>query len=244
MNKTFKMALALLLTPCCVLAEPKLIGEINSLLSSPSFSGRIIQIFLLVGVLGLAPSIFIMATSFVRISVVLSLVKNALGLQQSPPAQVLNALALFLTLFIMSPAMQISYQEGLKPMMEGKLSQEKAIPKIVEPFKEFMVANARPQDIELFAQMSKLEAGRGVDLPLQVIIPAFMISELKRAFEIGFVLFLPFLVIDLLVSSILMSMGMMMLPPTMASLPFKIAFFVLIDGWYLLAGSLVKGFVS
>lgn len=222
--------------------EPRLADQLNSFLSAPSFSGRIIQIFLLVGILGIAPSIFIMVTSFIRISVVLSIVRNALGLQHSPPSQVLNALALFLTFFIMTPVAQKSYQEGLSPMLQGKLSEEKALPLITAPFKKFMVANSRAQDIELFCQIAQMQLND--DLPLQVIVPAFMISELKKAFEIGFVLFLPFLIIDLLVSSILMSMGMMMMPPVMVSLPFKLVFFVLIDGWYLLAGSLVKSFSS
>jgi flagellar biosynthesis protein FliP len=240
-KKLIKLAvLSALLLPLCALSEPKLIDQVNNLLAAPSFSGRIIQIFLLIGVLGVAPSIFIMVTSFVRISIVLSIVRNAIGLQHSPPNQVLNALALFLTFFIMAPVAQKAYQDGLSPMLQGKLSEEKAVPLIAAPFKKFMVANTRAQDIDLFASIAKTKITD--DLPLQVVVPAFIISELKKAFEIGFVLFLPFLVIDLLTSSILMSMGMMMMSPAMVSLPLKLIFFVLIDGWHLLAGSLVKGF--
>jgi flagellar biosynthetic protein FliP len=222
------------------------ISELQNFLSGPSFSGRIIQIFLLIGVLGIAPSLLIMVTSFVRISVVLSIVRTALGLQQSPPTQVLNCLALFLTFFIMSSSFKQSYDQGLKPLIAQTLSEEEAIPLIIEPFKKFMLANTRSKDLDLFSGIAQIEITNDSieNLPLEVVIPSFMISELRRGFEIGFLLFLPFLIIDIVVASLLMSMGMMMMPPVMVSLPFKVIFFVLIDGWYLLAGSLIKSFVS
>ncbi len=222
------------------------VDDVQKLLAGPSFSGRVIQVFLLIGVLGLAPSLLIMVTSFVRISIVLSIVRTALGLQQSPPNQVLNCLALFLTFFIMSSSFKQAYDCGLKPLIAETLSPEEAIPLIVEPFKKFMVANTRSKDLELFSGIAQVEINSDSleNLPLEVVIPSFMISELRRGFEIGFLLFLPFLIIDIVIASILMAMGMMMMPPIMVSLPFKIIFFVLIDGWYLLAGSLTKGFIT
>ncbi|MBN8512084.1 MAG: flagellar type III secretion system pore protein FliP [Rickettsiales bacterium] len=203
------------------------------------------QIFMVITVLGLAPSILIMVTSFVRISIVLSIVRTALGLQQSPPNQVLVSLALFLTFFIMSPTLTESYENGIKPMLEETITEAEAFPLISDPFKKFMVSNTRDKDLDLFISIAKVDAPKELyELPLRVVIPSFMISELKRGFEIGFLLFLPFLIIDIVVASILMAMGMMMMPPVMVALPFKIIFFVLVDGWYLLAGSLVRSFVT
>lgn len=218
-------------------------GEIEDIFSRGSMTGRVMQIFLLISVLGIAPSILIMATPFVRLSIVFSMLRSALGLQQSPPNQVIVSLALFLTFFIISPTLEESYNNGLKPMIEEKISEEEAIPRMVEPFKKFMVNNARTKDIDLFVAIAKENPKQKIEeMPLKVVIPAFMISELRRGFEIGFLIFLPFLIIDIVVSSILMAMGMMMMPPVMVSLPFKIIFFVIIDGWYLLAGSLVRSF--
>jgi len=171
-----------------------------------SITGRIIQLLALVTIIPLAPSILMMTTSFVRIVIVLSLLRTALGLQQTPPNQVLISLALFLTFFIMAPVFQASYQDGIAPLIDGKISE-------------------KPEDT-----------------PFQVLIPAFMISELKRAFEIGFLVYIPFVIIDMLVASTLMAIGMMMLPPVLISLPFKLIFFVLVDGWYTLSGSLVHSF--
>lgn len=218
-------------------------ADIEHLLSSSSMTSRLLQIFMIITVLGLAPSILIMVTSFVRISIVLSIVRTALGLQQSPPNQVIISLALFLTFFIMSPTLDKAYQQGLKPMLEESLPEEEALPLVVQPFKEFMVKNTRDKDLELFTSIAKVEQPDDLALlPLRVVIPSFMISELKRGFEIGFLIFLPFLIIDIVVASILMAMGMMMMPPVMIALPFKIIFFVLVDGWYLLSGSLVQSF--
>ena len=213
--------------------------------SSPSTSSaaRVIQLIVLMTVLSLAPSILIVMTSFMRIVIVLSFLRSAIGLQQTPPNQVLVSLALFLTMFIMAPAFEQSYNEGLKPLMENEITQEEALEKIAMPFHVFMREHVRDKDVKLFADMSpNLTIEKPEDTPYRILVPAFMISELKRAFEIGFLLFIPFIIIDMLVASVLMAMGMMMLPPVMISLPFKLIFFVLVDGWYMLCGSLIKSF--
>jgi flagellar biosynthetic protein FliP len=242
---SFILSATLLITPEIALAADSFATELEHLLGSSSMTSRLMQIFLLITVLGLAPSILIMVTSFVRISIVLSIVRTALGLQQSPPNQVLISLALFLTFFIMSPTLEKSYEQGLKPMLEETLTEEEAFPLIIQPFKKFMVSNTRIKDLDLFRSMAKVDSPEELEnLPLRVIIPSFMISELKRGFEIGFLIFLPFLIIDIVVASVLMAMGMMMMPPVMVALPFKIIFFVLVDGWYLLSGSLVQSFVT
>jgi flagellar biosynthesis protein FliP len=184
-----------------------------------------------------------MVTSFVRLIVVLSFLRSAIGLQQTPPNQVLVSLALFLTLFIMTPAAETAYREGIQPLMENRINETEAFQRTVQPFHAFMIRHVREQDLRLFVDIANIPTiATPEETPLRVLIPAFMISELRRAFEIGFLLFLPFLVIDMVVASILMSMGMMMLPPVMISLPFKLIFFVLVDGWYLVAGSLVQSF--
>lgn len=236
--------LILLLLPVISIAAPA--QTLSDMIDNSSITGRVIQFILLITTLSLAPAILIMVTSFVRISIVLSMVRNAIGLQQSPPNQVLISLALFLTFFIMSPTFEAAYKQGIKPMIEDKISEEEAFPFIVNPFRKFMVANTRTRDVELFSGIAeiKLSEENMEDIPLKVIIPAFMISELRKAFEIGFLIFLPFLIIDIVVSSILMAMGMLMMPPVMVALPFKVIFFVLIDGWYILAGSLVKSFIT
>jgi flagellar biosynthetic protein FliP len=202
----------------------------------------IIQLIALVTVLSLAPSILVMVTSFTRIVVVLSLLRTALGVQQTPPNNVLISLALFLTAFIMAPVAQQAWEDGLSPYIEDRIDEEEAFTRTMSPFRDFMLFHVREQDLQLFVDISEEEAEGPEELGLHVLIPAFMISELRRAFEIGFLLFLPFLIIDMVVASILMSMGMMMLPPIMISLPFKVVFFVLVDGWYLVAGSLVQSF--
>ncbi len=206
-------------------------------------SGRIVQLVVLMSVLSLAPSILVMMTSFTRIVVVLSFLRTALGVQQTPPNSVVISLALFLTFFIMSPTLQSAYEEGVLPLINEEITEIEAFERGTTPFKEFMLDHVREADLTLFIDLS--ETGpydEAMDVPLQIVIPSFMISELRRAFEIGFMLFLPFLIIDLVTASILMSMGMMMLPPVTISLPFKIIFFVLVDGWYLIAGSLVQSF--
>jgi flagellar biosynthetic protein FliP len=208
-----------------------------------SSTARIIQLLVLMTVLSLAPAILVMVTSFTRIIIVLSFLRNALGIQQTPPNSVLISLALFLTAFVMAPTFEIAYRDGIGPLMEDKMTEAEALPLALAPLHAFMMSNVRAQDLKLFADIAKMEpVAEPKDVPLRVLVPAFMISELRRAFEIGFLLFLPFLIIDMVVASILMSMGMMMLPSAVISLPFKIVFFVLIDGWYLVAGSLVQSF--
>ena len=204
---------------------------------------RVIQIAALVTIISLAPSILMMVTSFVRIVVVLSLMRTAIGVQQSPPNSVIISLALFLTAFVMAPVFQKSYEDGISPLMTEQMEFSEAFDKSSVPFKEFMLKQVRTKDLELFMDLSGVETpSEPIATPLHVLIPAFMISELRRAFEIGFLVFLPFIVIDMVVASVLMSMGMMMLPPIIISLPFKLIFFVLVDGWHLIAGSLVQSF--
>lgn len=206
---------------------------------------HIVQLVALMTVLSLAPSIFIMVTSFVRIVVVLSLLRTAMGLQQSPPNAVIVSLALFLTAFVMTPTFTKAYHDGIEPLMAKQIELGEAFTKSSEPFKAFMLTQVRKQDLKLFVDLSKTpEPEEVTGLPLQVVVPAFMLSELRRSFEIGFLIFLPFVVIDMVVASVLMSMGMMMLPPVTISLPFKLIFFVLVDGWALIAGSLVQSFGS
>lgn len=204
---------------------------------------RVVQLMGLLTVLSLAPSIVIMTTSFVRIIVVLSLLRTALGLQQSPPNAVIVSLALFLTAIVMGPTFQRSYDEGVKPLLDQQMELPAAFDAATGPLKTFMLTQVDREDLALFTRLSRVQRpATAQELPMRVVTPAFMISELKRAFEIGFLLFIPFLVIDLVVASVLMSMGMMMLPPVTVSLPFKLIFFVLVDGWRLVAGSLVESF--
>ena len=204
---------------------------------------RVIQLIALLTVLSLAPSILVMMTSFTRIVVVLSLLRTALGTATAPPNAVIVSLALFLTAFVMGPAFQRSYDAGIRPLVANEITAEQAVERASGPFKQFMLKNVRDKDLKLFNDLSKETLPASPDqISLRILIPAFMISELKRAFEIGFLLFLPFLIIDLVVASVLMSMGMMMLPPVVVSLPFKLIFFVLVDGWSLVAGSLVQSY--
>jgi flagellar biosynthesis protein FliP len=193
---------------------------------------RVIQLIAFITVLSLAPSILVMMTSFTRIVVVLSLLRTALGTATAPPNAVIVALALFLTAFVMGPALQSAYETGIRPLINNEISVEQAFQRSSEPLKVFMQRNVREKDLALFSDLSREPRPETpADLSLRILVPAFMISELKRAFEIGFLLFLPFLIIDLVVASVLMSMGMMMLPPVVVSLPFKLIFFVLVDGW-------------
>jgi flagellar biosynthetic protein FliP len=204
---------------------------------------RVIQLIALLTVLSLAPSILVMVTSFTRIIVVLSLLRTALGTATAPPNAVLISLALFLTAFVMGPAFQTAYDTGVRPMINNEITPEQAFERSSVPFKAFMLKNVRDKDLKLFSDLSREPPPATPDeISLRILVPAFMISELKRAFEIGFLLFLPFLIIDLVISSILMSMGMMMLPPVVVSLPFKLIFFVRVDGWSLVAGSLVQSY--
>ena len=205
-------------------------------------SSRIVQLVLLMTVLSLAPSILIMMTSFIRIVVVLSLLRTAIGVQQSPPNPVIMSLALFLTAFVMAPTFTQAYKAGIAPLMNEEMPIEQALPAAAAPIKEFMLSQTREKDLALFFDLAKATPETPEAAPLHIVTPAFMISELRRAFEIGFMIFIPFLIIDMVISSILMAMGMLMLPPIVISLPFKLIFFVLIDGWRLVAGSLVQSF--
>lgn len=208
-------------------------------------TGRIVQVIALMTILSLAPAILIVTTSFTRLIVVLSLLRSAIGVQTTPPNVVIISLALFLTAFIMAPTFESAYQEGILPLIEEEISEDVAFERTAKPFQIFMLKHAREKDILLFMDLSgTAEIAAPEEVPLKVLVPAFMISELKRAFEIGFLLFIPFIVIDMVVASILMSMGMMMLPPVMIALPFKLIFFVLVDGWNLVAKSLVESFVG
>ncbi|NUB14445.1 flagellar type III secretion system pore protein FliP [Azospirillum brasilense] len=213
---------------------------------SGSLSGRVIQGIVLLTVLSVAPGLLVMATSFTRIIVVLSLLRSALGLQQSPPNMVLISLAMFLTFHIMGPVFDTAWQDGLRPMLNEQVTQEQGLERMVEPFRNFMASQVRDKDLSAFAGFSgKLEAEQpktAATADLRVLVPAFLLSELRRAFEIGFLIFLPFLVIDMVVAAVLMAMGMMMLPPVMIALPFKIIFFVLTDGWFLIANSLIRSY--
>lgn len=208
-----------------------------------SATARIFNIILLITVLSIAPSILVMMTSFTRIIVVFSITRSALATNSTPPNMVLLSLALFLTMFVMAPTFEKAWDEGIKPMYEEKLEIAEGLEKAAAPIKEFMVRNTREKDLLLFTDLAhETPAETVAETPLKVAIPAFMISELRRAFEIGFLIFIPFLIIDMVIASVLMSMGMMMLPPTVLALPFKVIFFVLVDGWYMLAGSLVQSF--
>jgi flagellar biosynthetic protein FliP len=203
----------------------------------------VLQIFLLLTVLSLAPSILIMVTSFTRIAIVLSLMRQAIGSNQLPPNQVIIGLALFLSFFIMAPVWQSVHRQALKPYMENQISSQEAFNEAVAPVRKFMIKQTREKDLALLVDVAKLQRPKNIEeVPTHVLIPAFIMSELKSAFQIGFMLYVPFLIIDMVVASVLLSMGMMMLPPVMVSLPFKLMVFVLTDGWYLIVGSLVKSF--
>ena len=219
------------------------VPTVNLSLSAPDTPKQLvtsINVLIVLTLLFLAPSLVLVATTFTRFVIVLGFLRQALGTQQVPPTQVLVMLAMILTYFVMEPVGTKAYNEGIKPYVENKIGYEQAFERTALPFKNFMIRNTREKDLALFVRIRKLPNPKSVkDVPLSVVIPAFLISELKTAFEIGFLLFLPFLIIDMVVASILMSMGMMMLPPVMISLPFKILVFVLIDGWNLLIGNLI-----
>jgi flagellar biosynthetic protein FliP len=211
--------------------------------TSPEQVSTALQVVILLTVLTLAPAILIMTTSFTRLAVVLSLLRNALGTQQMPPAQIIVGLSLFLTFFIMAPTFTKVYDTALGPYLDGKMAQTEFLEKAVEPMREFMLKQTRKKDLGLFMRIAGEKRPQNAsEVPLSSLVPAFVISELKTAFEIGFMIYVPFLVIDMVVASVLLSMGMMMLPPVMVSLPFKLMLFVLVDGWYLIIGSLVKSF--
>jgi flagellar biosynthetic protein FliP len=221
---------------------PKITVQLDQAKDAGDLSSTL-QVVLLITILALAPSIIIMVTSFVRFAVVLSFLRHAVGVQQMPPNQLILALALILTFFVMSPVIDEAYNNGIKPYLDQEISKDEAFDKTVAPVRTFMLAQTREKDLGLFVNIAKLnKPDKPEDIPLHVLIPGFVISELRVAFQIAFVLFIPFLVIDMVVASVLMSMGMMMLPPIIVSLPFKILLFVLVDGWYLLVKSLVESF--
>jgi flagellar biosynthetic protein FliP len=238
------LALILAVLPEMAFAQ---IPDLNSLLppGNGSTSGRIIQLMALITVLSVAPGLLIMVTSFTRFAVALSFLRSGLGLQTTPANLVLVSLALFMTFYVMAPTFDRAWETGVQPLMKNEISEEEAYLKITDPFREFMLAHVRDKDLQTFESLAAESFRKKFDdkrVDLRVIIPAFMISELRRSFEIGFLIMLPFLVIDMIVATLTMSMGMMMLPPTIIALPFKMLFFVLIDGWNLLASGLVRSF--
>ena len=206
-------------------------------------TSRLIQLAVGIGVLSLAPSLLVMTTAFTRIVIVLSLLRTGIGAQGTPPNTVIIGLSLFLTFFVMQPSLEQAWSSGLLPMARGELTELDGLRVTAEPFRKFMVMNARPADLTTFLDLAKIPPPTEIEgMPWRVLVPAFMVGELRRAFEMGFLLFMPFLIIDMVVASVLMSMGMMMLPPSVVSLPFKLVFFVLVDGWRMIAGSLVQSF--
>jgi flagellar biosynthesis protein FliP len=237
--------LFLLLLPTAAVAQ---VPDLSTLLpqGEGSASGRIIQMVALLTVLSLAPGLLIMVTSFTRFVVALSFLRTGLGLQTTPANIVMISLALFLTFYVMAPTFDRAWQSGLQPLMKNEITEQEAYSRVTDPFRDFMLQHVREKDLQTFENLAaesmkvKLD-GQRVDL--RIIIPAFMVSELRRAFEIGFLVVMPFLVIDMIVATLTMSMGMMMMPPTVFALPFKVLFFVLIDGWNLLAVGLVKSFL-
>jgi flagellar biosynthetic protein FliP len=234
-----------LLIPIIILAAPQ-IPTVNLSLTAPETPKQLVTVLnitILLTLLALAPSIVLVMTSFVRLLVVFGFLRQALGAPQSPPTTLLVSLALILTFFIMEPYTKKAYTNGIKPYMEEKIGYEEAFKRSIKPFKTFMINNTREKDLALFFRIRHLPNPKTIDdVPLTILVPAFMLSEMKTAFEIGFLVFLPFLVIDMVVSSVLMSLGMMMLPPVMISLPFKILVFVLVDGWNLIVLGLVNSF--
>jgi flagellar biosynthetic protein FliP len=239
-----RLALALVLV--IALTSPALAQnvDLSSLIPAggASATGRVLQIAALLTALSVAPGLLIMVTSFTRFIIALSFLRSGLGLQSSPPNIVLTSLALFMTLFVMAPTFDRAWREGMQPLMNNTMPQQQALTAISQPFRDFMLAQVREKDMSMFENLSRgrLEIKDRSTVDLRVLIPAFMISELRRGFEIGFMIVLPFLVIDLIVATLTMSMGMMMLPPTVLSLPAKLLFFVMVDGWNLLVGSLVR----
>jgi flagellar biosynthetic protein FliP len=239
--------LALLLPAAGLAQAPALTTPYFSLgvapADDPARGSVVLQIFLLMTVLSLAPAILIMVTSFTRIVIVLSLLRRALGTNQLPSNQIVIGLALFLTVFIMAPVWQRIHQAALQPYLDQKISGQQALEQAAVPLREFMFKQTREKDLSLFVDIAKLKRPQNPEeIPTSVLIPSFIISEAKTAFEIGLLLYVPFLIVDMVVAAVLLSMGMMMLPPVMVSLPFKLLLFVLADGWYLLVGSLVKSF--
>lgn len=219
------------------------LGDGEDATANPQAIAGTLQVILLLTVLTVAPALVLMVTSFARIIIVLSFLRQALSTQQMPPNQVLIGLALLMTLFVMSPTAHVVHQQALQPYLDGELSATDALKEGAQPLRVFMLEQTREKDLELFAGMARIsQPETAEDLPLTVVIPSFMISELRTAFQMGFVIYLPFLIVDMVIASVLMSMGMLMLPPAMISLPFKILLFVLVDGWHLLTQGLLSSF--
>ena len=239
-----RLILAVLLLIATAAAAHAQTVDLGSLIpgGNASATGRIIQLVAILTILSVAPGLLIMVTSFTRFVVALSFLRSGLGLQSSPPNLVIISLSLFMTFYVMAPTFDRAWETGLKPMMDNSITEQEAYGKVTEPFREFMLAQVRDKDLNLFEDLSKgsFQIKDRATIDLRLLIPAFMISELRRGFEIGFLVVLPFLVIDMIVATLTMSMGMMMLPPTVLSLPAKLLFFVMIDGWNLLIGSLVR----
>jgi flagellar biosynthetic protein FliP len=243
----FPFVFLLVLAAACVAAREAAAAPAIDLNITPSGSpGQVVdsvKLLVLLTILSLAPAILVMMTSFTRIIVVLSLLRTALGVQQAPANQILVGLALFLTVFVMAPTYKQINEQAVQPYLQNRISQEEAQKLGAKPLRDFMLRQTREKDLGLFINLAKMDKPENPDsVPLYVVIPSFVISELKTAFEIGFILYIPFLVIDMVVASILMSMGMFMLPPVMIALPFKLLLFVMVDGWYLVVKSLVESF--
>jgi flagellar biosynthetic protein FliP len=240
-----RVILLLVLYTSALFAEVT-VPAINLNLTAPDSPDQLVtslNIVIVLTLLALAPSLVLVMTSFTRILIVFGFLRTAMGTNQSPPTQLIVSFAMILTFFIMEPIAKKAYDDGVRPYLDKEISYTEAFERGVQPFKEFMIRNTREQDLALFYRIRNLENPKTIeDVPLTIILPAFMISEMKTAFEIGFLIYLPFLVIDMVVSSVLMAMGMMMLPPVMISLPFKLLIFVLVDGWNLLTLSLVQSF--
>ena len=239
MSRRLRLAATLLLLPAAAGAQ-----SLNlDLGGGGSSTGRIVEMVALLSVLSVVPGILVTVTSFTRIVIVLSFLRTAMGIQGSPPNTVLISLALFLTGFVMAPTLEKAYGDGIQPLVAEQISETDAFTRTIAPFHDFMIAHVREQDLGLFLDLGKLpKPATPADTSWRALLPAFLISELRRAFEIGFLLYLPFLVIDVVVASLVMSMGMASLPPSIIALPFKLIFFVMIDGWYLVCGSLVQSF--
>jgi len=243
MMRTLGLALIGVFLACSALAQSVAIDL--GAAGGAGTTSRLVQLTALITVLALAPSLLVMVTAFARIVIVLSLLRSALGAPGTPPNTVLIGLALFLTYFVMQPVLDQAWTEGLLPMSQGRIDEMEGLRLAAEPFRGFMASNVRPDDVRLFVDLAKLpDPASAETTPWRVLVPAFMVGELRRAFEMGFLLYLPFLVIEMVVASVLMSLGMMMLPPNVVSLPFKLIFFVLVDGWRLVSGSLVQSFAQ
>lgn len=243
MKKTGLFFIFIMLSVTPAFAE---VPDLNSLVpqGGGTIAGRIVQLIALLTVLSVAPGLLVMVTSFTRFAVALSFLRTGLGLQSTPANLILISLSLFMTFYVMAPTFDKAWESGIKPLIDNRISEQEAFAKVIEPFRDFMMSQVREKDLKLFQELAhdSFKMKDESEGEIRVLIPAFMISELRRGFEMGFLIALPFLVIDMIVSTLTMSMGMMMLPPSVIALPLKVLFFVLIDGWNLLIGSLVRSY--